>query len=163
MTPTARPFARLTLALPLAFGLIGGALPALAEDGPPKLDIEATCKSASKAEVSLSDNASVDGCLRSERAAHDELKRRWNDYTPAAKLQCSKQSQAGGFPSYVETVTCLELASGTVPTQPAGDSPATAGDAARKGAATGRSSDSRLTAEPSPRQRTDPLKVLDQK
>lgn len=127
----------------LALLLLGAS--AQAADGPPELNIERTCKSAASA--SVSDNASQEGCLRSERASHDEVKRRWNEFTPAAKSQCEKQFQAGGFPSYVEMVTCLELASGTGLPKQAGDS------GAGKGTSSG-------TQEPSPAQRTDPIKVL---
>ena len=147
--------------LPAALaGLALWAAPARADDGVPKLDIEATCKSAQAASVSTSDNASLDGCLRSEREARDEVKKRWGDYTPAAKAQCSKQSDAGGYPSYVETVTCLELASGTVPSQPGTDKAATQGPGAPKGASARGEKGSALTAEPSPKQRTNPIDVL---
>ncbi|WP_298956758.1 hypothetical protein [uncultured Methylobacterium sp.] len=146
-------------ALPLA--LFGAHLVLAAADGPPKLDIEGTCNSSGR--TSVSQDASGDGCLRSERAAGDELRKRWGEFSPAAKRQCSGQSQAGGFPSYVETLTCLELASGSVPTTspsngatagPGG--PATTGSVGR---APGREGSS-MTHEPDPGQRTDPLKVL---
>ena len=149
--------------LPLRAALVGLALwaaPARADDGVPKLDIEATCRSAQAASVSTSDNASLDGCLRSEREAHAEVKRRWGDYTPEAKAQCSRQSDAGGYPSYVETVTCLELASGTVPSQPGSDTGATSGPGAPKGAASRGEKGSALTAEPAPSQRTNPIDIL---
>jgi len=132
------------------------AAPALADDGPPKLDIQATCRSPGRTEVQVqaSQKESEDGCLRSERAAQDEIKKRWNDYSADAKAQCSKQSQAGGFPSYVETVTCLELASGTVPSQTGG------GEGVSKGPSKGSGS---LASEPSAKQRTDPIEILDKK
>ncbi|KQP28504.1 hypothetical protein ASF27_07980 [Methylobacterium sp. Leaf102] len=123
----------------LAALLLAGA-PVSAADGPPNLDIEKTCRSAASANVN--DNASKDGCLRSERSARDEVKRRWGEFTPAAKRQCEKQFDAGGFPSYVEMVTCLELASGTglkSDGKQGGDS---------------------VTKEPAPSQRTDPIEVL---
>ncbi|WP_336490721.1 hypothetical protein [Methylobacterium nigriterrae] len=142
-----------------ALALLAG--PAAAAEGPPKLDIDATCKSAATADVSGSDNASVEGCLRSEREARKEAERRWGDYTPAAKSQCEKQFQAGGYPSYVEMVTCLELASGTVPTQADGDRRATGGAGAPRRPAGSRERDSgNLSSEPSPSQRTDPIEVL---
>ena len=114
--------------------------PAGAAGGPPNLDIEKTCQSAASAGVN--DNASKDGCLRSERSAHDEIKRRWGEFTPAAKRQCEKQFEAGGFPSYVEMVTCLELASGT----------GLKSDGEQGGGS--------VTKEPHPSPRTDPIEVL---
>ncbi|MEH3119255.1 MAG: hypothetical protein PGN25_17105 [Methylorubrum populi] len=131
---------------------------ARADDGPPKLDIESTCKSAERAQVSLDDNANKDACLNSERGAHADLKKRWSEFPASAKKQCSQQFQAGGYPSYVELVTCLELASGTVPSQPAHDRPAHSDVGGGSGG--GGKESSRLTREPSPAQRTDPIDVL---
>ena len=144
----------------LALGLVSGA--ALAADGPPDLDVEATCKSAERVQRTLSDNPSKDACLNSERSAQTDLKKRWGQFPAPAKSQCTQQFQAGGFPSYVELLTCLELASGTVPTQPSSDQPATSdvGGAAGSG---GRKTGSSLTREPAPTQRTNPIEVLDGK
>ncbi|MEH3145581.1 MAG: hypothetical protein PGN34_09565 [Methylobacterium frigidaeris] len=146
-------------ALPLA--LFGAHLVLAAADGPPKLDIEGTCNSAGR--TAVSQDSSADGCLRSERSAGDDLRKRWGSFSDAAKRQCSAQSQAGGFPSYVETLTCLELASGSVPTTgPSNDAtsgqggPTSTGSVNRAPGAEGTG----LTREPDPSQRTDPLKVL---
>ncbi|ACL56038.1 hypothetical protein [Methylobacterium nodulans] len=134
-----------------------------AADGPPRFDVAATCNSPGRNAVAA--ESSSDGCLRSERAAGDELRKRWGDFSAAAKRQCSQQSRAGGFPSYVEMLTCLELASGNVPAR-GPENRATTGQGSVGPAATGstgraaRGGGSALTDEPSPRQRTDPLKVL---
>ena len=144
-----------------ALGLLAG--PAFA-DAVPKLDIERTCKSASQANVSISDNANEEGCLRSEREARKEAERKWGDYTSAAKLQCQSQFKAGGYPSYVEMVTCLELASGTVPSQQTSGGAATGGPGAPGGGkAPQESGASNLTQEPPASQRTDPIDVLNKK
>lgn len=134
--------------LPLAgiLALVLMAAPARADDGIPDFDIAKTCQSA--AQASVSDNASQEGCLRSERAAHDEIKRRWGEFAAPAKRQCEKQFEAGGSPSYVEMVTCLELASGTgLPRQSGDRTPP---------------QPSNSTREPNAAQRTDPIKVLNQ-
>ena len=146
--------------------LIGGfALAALAWGSPaladsvPKLDVEQTCRSAQRADVSSTGTTNYDGCLRSEREAEAEARRRWGDYTAASKAQCSSQFKAGGAPSYVEMVTCLELASGTAPTQTdANGRPMAPRESAKDGKAAGG-----LTQEPEPSQRTDPMKVLEGK
>lgn len=132
---------------------------ARAEDGPPKLGVEATCKSAERVQRTLSDNVSKDACLNSERGAENDLKKRWDEFPAAAKSQCTQQFQAGGFPSYVELITCLELASGTVPAQPAQGQPARS-DVGGDNGETGRASGSKLTREPAPTQRTNPIEVL---
>ena len=153
---------------PLAVALALLALPALptgaVADAVPNLDIAKTCRSASQANASVSDNANIQGCLRSEREARKEAERRWGDYTPSAKRQCEDQYKAGGFPSYVEMVTCLELASGTVPTQPGSGGTATGGPGAPAAKAPPRESASQnLTREPAANQRTNPIEVLDKK
>ncbi|GJD93806.1 hypothetical protein [Methylobacterium iners] len=105
--------------LPYSLILAGAAAlaltpPAQAQAGPPELDIQATCRSAGSSGVST-EVQSRDGCLRSEREARDEVKRRWGEFSTEAKTQCAKQSELGGSPGYVEFVTCLELASGSGP------------------------------------------------
>lgn len=143
-----------------AFALTLTLLPAAA-DGPPTLDVEKTCRSAASASVGISGTSSQEGCLRSERDAHAEAKRRWGDYTASAKAQCSKQFEAGGYPSYVEMVTCLELASGTVPTQSGGGGTATGGQGApQQGAGAPETGAGTLTREPAASQRTNPVEVL---
>ena len=139
----------------LGLGLIAG--PARA-DAVPNLDVEKTCRSAQVANTSISDKANYDGCLRSERDAKKEAERQWGRYTASAKRQCEDQFKAGGYPSYVEMVTCLELASGTVPTQ------SNVGDAgAPRDAKARRESGTNLTREPPASQRTDPIEVLENK
>ena len=142
----------------LALGLVSAA--ARAEDGPPNLDVEATCKSAERVQSTLSDNPSKDACLTSERGAEKDLKKRWGQFPAAAKSQCTQQFQAGGFPSYVELLTCLELASGTVPSQPGTDQPGRSDDG---GGRSGKKEGSSLTREPAPTQRTNPIEVLENK
>ncbi|ACA15929.1 conserved hypothetical protein [Methylobacterium sp. 4-46] len=146
-------------ALPAA--LLGAHVLLAAADGPPRFNIEATCKSPGRA--SVSNDAGADGCLRSERAAGDDLRKRWGDFSGTAKRQCSQQSRAGGFPSYVEMLTCLELASGNVPVH-GPENGATAGQGGAGPATTGSTrrgeEGTALTTAPSPQQRTDPLRVL---
>ncbi|MBX9934247.1 MAG: hypothetical protein K2Y56_22480 [Methylobacterium sp.] len=85
-----------------------------AQEGPPSLDIDATCRSAGSISTGTQ-KESRDGCLRSERESRDETKRRWGEFSADAKTQCAKQSGLGGSPGYVELLTCLELASGSAP------------------------------------------------
>lgn len=140
-------------------GLLAAPGTTRADSGPPKLDVEATCRSAERVQRTLSDNADKNACLNSERSAESDLKKRWGEFPAAAKRQCTQQFQAGGFPSYVELITCLELASGTVPTQPSLD-PGT--DVGGKTDRT-RKDGSSLTREPSPAQRTNPIETLEGK
>ncbi|SDM21105.1 hypothetical protein SAMN05216360_101206 [Methylobacterium phyllostachyos] len=130
-------------------------------DTVPSLDVEQTCRSAQVANTSISDQANYDGCLRSEREAKKEAERHWGNYTPAAKRQCQNQFKAGGYPSYVEMVTCLELASGTVPTQSTEGGQAVGGPGSPRDVKAQREGGANLTKEPPASQRTNPMKVLD--
>ncbi len=150
-----------------ALALLGCLAGAARADAVPSLDIEKTCKSAGRVDIgsSATEEESRNGCLRSEREARKEAERRWKDYTPAAKKQCQSQFQAGGYPSYVEMVTCLELASGTVPSQTGADGTAVGGPGSAKGQTPPerQQGTSTLTQEPAPSQRTDPIQVLERK
>jgi hypothetical protein len=147
---------------PCAVVAILVAAPALA-DAVPNLDVEKTCRSAQVANTSISDQANYDGCLRSERDARKEAERQWGTYTTAAKRQCEDQFKAGGYPSYVEMVTCLELASGTVPTQSNEGGRAVGGPGSPRDVKAQREGAANLTREPPASQRTDPIKVLENK
>lgn len=146
--------------LPLSLALAGGIARA---DAVPRLDVEATCRSAQVANTGVSDKASYDGCLRSERDARKEAERHWGSYSTSAKRQCEDQFRAGGYPSYVEMVTCLELASGTVPAQPADGSGAVSGPGSPRNAVAQREGGTNLTREPPASQRTNPIEVLENK
>ncbi|GJE12281.1 MULTISPECIES: hypothetical protein [Methylobacterium] len=137
--------------------------PAARADAVPTLDVEKTCRSSQVANTSISDQANYDGCLRSEREARKEAERHWATYSPAAKRQCQDQFKAGGYPSYVEMVTCLELASGTVPTQSDAGGRAVGGPGSPQDVKAQRESGTNLTKEPPASQRVDPMKVLDKK
>ncbi len=144
----------------ILLGVLAG--PARA-DTVPNLDVEQTCRSAQVTNTSISDKANYDGCLRSEREAKKEAELRWGSYSPAAKRQCEDQFKAGGYPSYVEMVTCLELASGTVPTQSSDGGTAVGGPGSPRDVKVQRENGANLTKEPPASQRTDPIQVLENK
>ena len=132
-------------------------------DAVPTLDVEKTCRSAQVAGSGISDRANYDGCLRSERDAKREAEHKWGSYSAAAKRQCEAQFHAGGYPSYVEMITCLELASGTVPTQTNDGGKAVSGPGSPRGANAPSEGGSNLTREPPASQRTNPIEVLENK
>lgn len=150
-----RPFLTGTAAI-----LLGLAAGHAFADTVPDLDVEKTCRSAQVADSSVNDRASYEGCLRSERDAKRQAEKNWGHYPQSAKRQCEGQFKAGGYPSYVEMITCLELASGTVPTGNGNDTTAAGGNGSPKTVGGGRENAPGLTEEPSASQRTDPIKVL---
>lgn len=80
-----------------------GATGAAARDLP-KLNFEATCRAAA-------DDAARRSCSADEQAARDKLGGQWGRYPAGDRSHCTQVSQMSGFQSYVELLTCLEMAS----------------------------------------------------
>ena len=78
------------------------ATPAAARDVP-RFDVAATCR-ADQAK------ATVDSCLSDENHARERLEKEWGQFRPADRTQCTQVSDMRGFQSYVELITCLEMA-----------------------------------------------------
>jgi hypothetical protein len=97
------------ITLPLGSIFASTLVLAAASGGPPKVDIEATCR-ASEIEIKklFGDDTKVtaSGCLMQENAAWDELVKAWATFTSADKTQCIQQRHY--MPSYVEWIACLE-------------------------------------------------------
>jgi hypothetical protein len=54
--------------------------------------------------------ANVEQCSRDEAAVLGQLKTEWVQFLSAEKRSCIATTQIGGFASYVELLTCLEMA-----------------------------------------------------
>jgi hypothetical protein len=80
--------------------------PALAQELP-KFDLQKTC-----GVVSNGTEGTARGCMASEQDARRDLERRWTSFKPDSRRTCTQETQIGGSPSYVEVLTCLELAEG---------------------------------------------------
>jgi hypothetical protein len=97
------------ITIPLGSILASTLVLVAASGGPPKVNIEATCR-ASEIEIKkvFGDDTKVttSGCLMQENAALDELVKTWAMFTPADRTQCVQPR--GYMPSYVEWLTCLE-------------------------------------------------------
>src|SRR4029077_11875938 len=97
------------ITLPLGSILASTLVLAAASGGPPKVNVEATCR-ASEIEIRklFGDDTKVtaSGCLMQENAAWDELVKTWATFTPADRTQCVQQRNY--MPSYVEWLACLE-------------------------------------------------------
>jgi hypothetical protein len=79
----------------------------LAADSIPKFDPERTCRPAAAAAVLPGDSAA---CERDERDARRKLEQDWARYNAAQKSQCAGFAALDPAPSYVELLTCLEMA-----------------------------------------------------
>jgi len=75
----------------------------------PQLNVEPSCRSAADTAIRQA-NRDADACLRDERQARDKLQNEWRSFSSAAQARCLRLSHSGGQPSYVELLTCLEVA-----------------------------------------------------
>ena len=49
-------------------------------------------------------------CLQDEKQARDQWQKEWSQFTANDKRQCQSEATMAGASSYVEFVTCLEMA-----------------------------------------------------
>jgi hypothetical protein len=77
----------------------------LAADQVPKFDTGRSCRSA--AVMATRNTAS---CEQDENNARATLEKEWSQFTPLDQADCTRLMTSGGSPSYVELLTCLEMA-----------------------------------------------------
>lgn len=76
-------------------------------DGPPKLDVSASCNAAARGAISV--GRDKESCLADERAAEQTLIQNWSKYRADDKTQCIGNVRTGGPASFVELLSCLEI------------------------------------------------------
>ncbi len=81
----------------------------LAADPVPKFDTGPSCRSAAVASAVIATRDAA-GCERDENTARDTLEKEWRQFTPSDQARCVRLVTLGGGPSYVELLTCLEMA-----------------------------------------------------
>lgn len=81
---------------------------AFAADSSPQFDVVSICRPAATATGSTSRDAAA--CQRDEELAQRTLTQQWSQFNSEQKTHCVRLSSLGGSPSYVELLTCLEMA-----------------------------------------------------
>ena len=81
---------------------------ALASDSVPKFDVERTCEPVAAASGLPGRDAPA--CQRDEQDARNTLQQDWTQYSSIQRSRCTGLVATGGPPSYVELLTCLEMA-----------------------------------------------------
>jgi hypothetical protein len=87
--------------------LITFATPSLAAEEVPQFDIEATCRAAQP--LGPEDTDPFSGCMSDEKTAEDDLHRQWSSFNPDSRATCVRETGIGGYPSYVEVLTCMQM------------------------------------------------------
>jgi hypothetical protein len=85
-----------------------------AADGVPKFDIARGCRvdSTQAFDLSVGLNETVKRCVADEQQALTKLQTQWSQFREPDKTQCTGEANIGGTPSYVDLLTCLQLANG---------------------------------------------------
>ena len=103
-----------TLGMMVLLGSLSS-FPATAQE-PPRFNVEATCKAAQP--LSAQDTNPYESCMRDETAAEQQLRDIWSSAAVNQRSMCGQEAQIGGTPSYVDMLTCLQIAQGATPTSP---------------------------------------------
>ena len=90
------------LHLPIA--ILATLSPIAVSDTVPKFDIVRECR------FEGGSTAELDRCSQDETEALEQLKANWAQFTGVDKSTCLSVATIGGFASYVELLTCLEMA-----------------------------------------------------
>jgi hypothetical protein len=73
-------------------------------DSMPKFDIARECRSEGGPQLTQQ------RCAEDEAGARDELQPQWTQFSAGDKNMCIRETSMDGTPSYVELLTCLEMA-----------------------------------------------------
>ena len=87
---------------------MAGAYLVLVSDQMPKFDTDAGCHASAAAAAAI--NRSEDNCRKDEQDARTKLDQQWKQFSATEQARCVSLSKLGGSPSYVELLTCLEMA-----------------------------------------------------
>ena len=82
-----------------------------ASAGPPGVDIHKTCRESERAITAIFGNsnaATFENCMRQEHTDQAQIVRDWASYPAADKTHCVQPKVY--MPSYIEWLTCLEIA-----------------------------------------------------
>ena len=80
-----------------------------AADQLPTFDIARNCNAET---AGLAIGTGIEACTKDETDAKNELAKRWSQFGASEKKACVAASSTGGEQSYVELLTCLEMAAG---------------------------------------------------
>jgi hypothetical protein len=79
-----------------------------ATDVTPAFDITKNCRE----EMAGSVLGTVEMCAKDETTAKNQVTKRWSQFSASSKKSCIGEASIGGDQSYVELLTCLEMAAG---------------------------------------------------
>ena len=90
--------------VPASFALASQLFIAVA-DVVPAFDVAPGCRAA----VTVMPGT-FDACMRDEQAARAQLASQWDGFASSDRATCTQNETVGGTPSYVELLSCLQMA-----------------------------------------------------
>ena len=81
-------------------------------DQVPNFNVERSCKGAAAASVQMADPQSYSACMNEESQAREQLGPIWQTFPVALRTRCTSEASGEGLASYVELLTCLQVAGG---------------------------------------------------
>jgi hypothetical protein len=96
----------------LSMAMLGSQLVTPVSDRVPKFNVEATCEASVAADkaMRLVLAQSYDDCMRDENAAQQQLTTVWLLNSNEVRNQCEGEATAAGSDSYVDLLTCMQMA-----------------------------------------------------
>lgn len=91
---------------------LGNPLVTSVGDRVPTLNVEATCKAsvATDKAMNLDNPQSYESCMRDETTAQQQLVAGWSSSPGSVRDRCEQEAVAGGSASYVDLLTCMQMA-----------------------------------------------------
>jgi hypothetical protein len=87
--------------------MVSGHLLIAVVDKVPDLNFEPICREGAAEIKGAKDDSAV--CMTDEKAARDELARKWSGFEAADRSRCIRMASNNRTASYVEVLTCLEM------------------------------------------------------
>ncbi|WP_246649610.1 hypothetical protein [Bradyrhizobium canariense] len=96
----------------VSMALLGGQMVIPVSDRIPELNVEATCKAtaADDKSMGLADAQTYADCMRDEMTAQKQVVAVWNANPGPVRDSCEGEATAGGSPSYVDLLVCMQMA-----------------------------------------------------
>jgi hypothetical protein len=115
LSPKEVPMNITTLLSIMVVGQLGNPLAIPVGDRVPKLNVETSCKTV--VDVDLTQQQSYDHCMNDENEAQKQLTSVWSSSPGPVRDQCEAEATAGGYDSYVDLLTCMQMSTDWVDTQ----------------------------------------------
>ena len=98
--------------IPISMIALGTQLVITVADSIPKYDVARQCRLDNTQAFDLSTglNETVKRCVADEQGAMAQLQTQWSQFRATDKTQCIGEADIGDTPSYVDLLTCLQLA-----------------------------------------------------